>query len=131
MIAFVGTFIAAILTGLGIWGFAQIPGITESDLSPKESFAFGSLISATDPVAVLAVFKALNADDQLFSLVFGESIMNDAVSIVLYRTIISGTKQENNFKHVIQTGFNFTKVIFGSIVVGAGLALVSALIIKK
>lgn len=57
--------------------------------------------------------------------------MNDAVSIVLYRTIISGTQQENTFKHVIQTGLNFTKVIFGSIIVGAGLAFISALIIKK
>ena len=48
-----------------------------------ESFAFGSLISAVDPVATLAIFHALNVDQVLYMLVFGESILNDAVSIVL------------------------------------------------
>lgn len=48
-----------------------------------ESFAFGSLISAVDPVATLAIFNALDVDPVLNMLVFGESILNDAVSIVL------------------------------------------------
>lgn len=48
-----------------------------------ESFAFGSLISAVDPVATLAIFKALNVDQILYMLVFGESVLNDAVAIVL------------------------------------------------
>jgi sodium/hydrogen exchanger 8 len=48
-----------------------------------ESFAFGSLISAVDPVATLAIFKALNVDPILYMLVFGESVLNDAVAIVL------------------------------------------------
>ena len=47
------------------------------------SFAFGSLISAVDPVATLAIFHALNVDPTLNMLVFGESILNDAVAIVL------------------------------------------------
>ena len=50
-----------------------------------ESFAFGSLISAVDPVATLAIFNALQVDPVLYMLVFGESILNDAVSIVLTR----------------------------------------------
>ena len=52
-------------------------------LSLVESFAFGSLISAVDPVATLAIFSALDVDPVLNMLVFGESILNDAVSIVL------------------------------------------------
>ncbi len=48
-----------------------------------ESFAFGSLISAVDPVATLAIFSALDVDPVLYMLVFGESILNDAVAIVL------------------------------------------------
>ena len=48
-----------------------------------ESFAFGSLISAVDPVATLAIFQALDVDPILYMLVFGESMLNDAVSIVL------------------------------------------------
>ena len=47
------------------------------------SFTFGSLISAVDPVATLAIFHALDVDPTLNMLVFGESVLNDAVSIVL------------------------------------------------
>ena len=46
-------------------------------LSLIESFAFGSLISAVDPVATLAIFQALDVDPVLNMLVFGESILND------------------------------------------------------
>lgn len=52
-------------------------------LTMTESFAFGSLISAVDPVATLAIFQALDVDPILYMLVFGESVLNDAVSIVL------------------------------------------------
>ncbi len=51
----------------------------------NESFAFGSLISATDPVAVLAIFKEVNVEKNLFALVFGESTLNDAISIILFK----------------------------------------------
>lgn len=56
-------------------------------LTLLESFAFGSLISAVDPVATLAIFQALDVDAILYMLVFGESVLNDAVSIVLTRYI--------------------------------------------
>lgn len=49
------------------------------------SFAFGSLISAVDPVATLAIFHALDVDPTLNMLVFGESVLNDAVSIVMFK----------------------------------------------
>lgn len=58
------------------------------DFTWKESFAFGSLISATDPVSVLAIFKELDANENLYAIVFGESIFNDAISIVMYETVI-------------------------------------------
>jgi len=56
------------------------------------SLTFGSLISATDPVTVLAVFQALGVKVDLFSMVFGESVLNDAVAIVLSRTLLSFNK---------------------------------------
>lgn len=52
-----------------------------------ESFAFGSLISAVDPVATLAIFQALDVDPILYMLVFGESVLNDAVSIVMTTSV--------------------------------------------
>lgn len=44
---------------------------------------FGSIISATDPVTILAIFGEQNLDLSLYSLIFGESVLNDAVSLIL------------------------------------------------
>ena len=56
-------------------------------LSSNHSFAFGSMISAVDPVATLAIFHALDVDPTLNMLVFGESVLNDAVSIVMTKYV--------------------------------------------
>ncbi len=84
--SFLVTFIA-IFTSSSLF---YVVGLT--DFSPaftwKESFAFGSLISATDPVSVLAIFKEMDADVNLYAIVFGESIFNDAIGIVMYETVL-------------------------------------------
>ena len=52
---------------------------------------FGALISAVDPVATLAIIgnPELNCEPLLYSLVFGESVLNDAVSIVLFQSFVA------------------------------------------
>ena len=64
-------------------GFETFP----PEFSILHGLLFGSLISATDPITVLAIFHDLHVDVDLYALVFGESVMNDAVAIVLYRSI--------------------------------------------
>ena len=86
MYAFVGTGIAIVVTTLLIY-LITLTGLS-TPLTFKESFAYGVLISATDPVSVLATFKEIKADSNLYSLIFGESIFNDAVTLVLYDTIM-------------------------------------------
>uniref|UniRef100_A0A2K6S371 Sodium/hydrogen exchanger 8 n=1 Tax=Saimiri boliviensis boliviensis TaxID=39432 RepID=A0A2K6S371_SAIBB len=84
LFAVFGTAISAFVVGGGIYFLGQADVI--SKLNMTDSFAFGSLISAVDPVATIAIFNALHVDPVLNMLVFGESILNDAVSIVLTNT---------------------------------------------
>ncbi|XP_073740097.1 sodium/hydrogen exchanger 8 isoform X5 [Callorhinus ursinus] len=96
LFAVFGTAISAFVVGGGIYFLGQgfffcvcvfVCFILQADVISKlnmtDSFAFGSLISAVDPVATIAIFNALHVDPVLNMLVFGESILNDAVSIVL------------------------------------------------
>ncbi|QQP41950.1 Sodium/hydrogen exchanger, partial [Caligus rogercresseyi] len=54
---------------------------------PMECFTFSTLISAVDPVAVLAIFEEVGVNLGLYFLVFGESLLNDGVTIVIYNTV--------------------------------------------
>eukprot|EP00795_Rhopilema_esculentum_P001338 gene1338-15736_t len=87
--AIFGTIMSALTVGGGIYLFGRA-GIA-FELTLVESFAFGSMISAVDPVATLAIFHALNVDPTLNMLVFGESILNDAVAIVLTKSVTAHT----------------------------------------
>jgi monovalent cation:H+ antiporter, CPA1 family len=53
-----------------------------------EALLFGSIVSATDPVAVVAVFRTIDAPKRLAVLVEGESLINDGVAITLYTATI-------------------------------------------
>ncbi|XP_073392235.1 sodium/hydrogen exchanger 5 isoform X2 [Physcomitrium patens] len=85
--AILGTLISAMVTG----GFVYLGGRLSLvyKLPLLESCIFGSIISATDPVSVLAVFQELGTDVNLYALVLGESVLNDAVAVSLYRSLVS------------------------------------------
>ncbi|KFM72346.1 Sodium/hydrogen exchanger 2, partial [Stegodyphus mimosarum] len=59
-----------------------------------ECLVFSALISAVDPVAVLAIFQEVGVNKNLYFLVFGESLLNDAVTIVLYMMMVGFSKAE-------------------------------------
>ncbi|KAK7348310.1 hypothetical protein VNO80_22861 [Phaseolus coccineus] len=83
--AIFGTFLASIITGVLVY----LGGLMYLmyRLPFVECLMFGALISATDPVTVLSIFQELGTDVNLYALVFGESVLNDAMAISLYRTM--------------------------------------------
>ena len=87
MYSFLGTFIAMFSSSFMFW-LAGKMHITKP-FSWQEAFAFGALISATDPVSVLACFKEMDADVDLYAVMFGESIFNDAIAIVMYNIVMT------------------------------------------
>lgn len=83
-------------------------------------------------MSVLAIFKELNADVNLYAIVFGESIFNDAISIVMYETVIKAgqgdkTVSEEIFGSILQ----FFVIFIGSLLIGAVSALLIAFILKR
>lgn len=82
--AVVGTLWNAIGIGISLYGICQISAFGLSDITLLQNLLFGSLISAVDPVAVLAVFENIHVNEQLYILVFGESLLNDAITVVSY-----------------------------------------------
>jgi sodium/hydrogen exchanger 8 len=124
--AVLGTFVSAMVFAVGLYLVANLFDIY--DVSWLESFIFGSLISATDPVATLGIFNSMNVDDNIQMIVFGESAINDAIAIALYRTFTSFIKQET--VSASEPIILFSYIFFVSIIIGVGISLVSSLIFK-
>ncbi|XP_052337810.1 sodium/hydrogen exchanger 8 isoform X3 [Oncorhynchus keta] len=132
LFAVIGTAISAFIVGGGIYFLGQADVIYK--MSMTDSFAFGSLISAVDPVATIAIFNALNVDPVLNMLVFGESILNDAVSIVLTNTAEGFARDDNSmvtgWETFLQALGYFLKMFFGSAALGTLTGLISAIFLK-
>ncbi|XP_078171006.1 Na+/H+ antiporter 6 isoform X2 [Carex rostrata] len=132
---------ASLLIGLLVGGLASISN-TEANISYLggltflmyklpfvECLMFGALISATDPVTVLSIFQELGTDVNLYALVFGESVLNDAMAISLYRTmssVRSNSSGQNFFLIIVQ----FLETFVGSLSAGVGVGFISALLFK-
>ncbi|MBT6890132.1 MAG: cyclic nucleotide-binding domain-containing protein [Gammaproteobacteria bacterium] len=97
---------------------------TEFDL--MVGLLLGAILSATDPVAVIAIFKQLGVPERLTILVEGESLFNDATSLVL-ATILIGLLTAGEFSSdVLVSGTGeFLLVFAGGVIVGWVLALIT------
>ncbi|XP_041055668.1 sodium/hydrogen exchanger 2 isoform X1 [Carcharodon carcharias] len=96
--AVVGTLWNITGISMSLYGICQVQAFALGDITLLQILLFGSLISAVDPVAVLAVFEEIHVNDQLHILVFGESLLNDAVTVALYHLFKSLCQM-----HTIQT----------------------------
>ncbi|XP_015729377.1 sodium/hydrogen exchanger 5 isoform X2 [Coturnix japonica] len=132
--AVVGTLWNSFTTGTALWGLHQAglmdPGV-EAGL--MDFLLFGSMISAVDPVAVLAVFEEVHVNETLFIIVFGESLLNDAVTVVLYKVFNSFV--ELGPAHIHATDYvkgvaSFFLVSLGGTAVGLLFAFLLALITR-
>ncbi len=95
---------------------------TVVDVPWPAAFAFGALISATDPVAVIAFFKSLGTPKRLSVLVEGESLFNDAVAVVAFNLALAAGAGE---AFSVGAGLrDFVVVSLGGLAVGIVLGYV-------
>ncbi len=116
-----------ILAGPGLVVSLLIVGVLLAWLTPLSlgaALLFGALISATDPVAVVALFEKLGVPPRLKMLVDGESMLNDATAIVAFTVIMgiimSGSFQGSTLVHAL---VNVILVLLGGVLVGLLLSI--------
>ncbi|KAF7258826.1 hypothetical protein EG68_03530 [Paragonimus skrjabini miyazakii] len=106
-------------------------GYPQLNIDLKTMLLFGSLIVAIDPVAVLAIFQNIGVEKGLYYLVFGESLLNDAITIVLYEIMSAFVAEHNITGNQIGIGIaSFFTVSFGGLLIGVIFGILSCLITR-
>lgn len=130
--AIIGTVLNFLLIGGSLFLVDQQKWIGGSaPLKIEDCFLFSSIIVAVDPVAVLAIFQEINVDKVLYFYVFGESLFNDAVTIVLFGVTQSFMQTEDRSTEAYFKAFaSFFTVSLGGALVGIAFGIVSALLTR-
>uniref|UniRef100_A0A8C1YQK3 Sodium/hydrogen exchanger n=1 Tax=Cyprinus carpio TaxID=7962 RepID=A0A8C1YQK3_CYPCA len=131
--AIFGTCWNAATVGLSLWGCYEAGVMGNLDIGLLQFLLFGSLIAAVDPVAVIAVFEEVHVNEVLFILVFGESLLNDGVTVVLYNVFdafvaLGGPRIDA--AEIFKGIFSFVVVAFGGSFLGIGFAILLSLLTR-
>ena len=129
--AFAGTFLSAVVIGLILWLFTLLPGSLEMTL--VDAISVGATLTATDPVTILAIFNTYKVDPKLYTIIFGESILNDAIAIVIFETAQKynkGKAASYGFISFFEGTGIFLLVFFGSMLIGIVVGVGTALLLK-
>uniref|UniRef100_A0A3Q3JW10 Sodium/hydrogen exchanger n=1 Tax=Monopterus albus TaxID=43700 RepID=A0A3Q3JW10_MONAL len=131
--AIIGTCWNAASLALSLWGCQKGGAMGDLDIGFLQYLLFGSLIAAVDPVAVIAVFEQVHVNEVLFILVFGESLLNDGVTVVLFNVCdafvtLGGSKI--NAVEIIKGIISFFVVAFGGSLLGFAFGILISLLTR-
>ncbi|XP_026472497.1 sodium/hydrogen exchanger 7 isoform X2 [Ctenocephalides felis] len=135
--AIIGTTISAFIIGALMYGCVQLmPEKLSNSFTFLDTLYFGALISPTDPLTILAIFNDLHVDVNLYALIFGESVLNDAVAIVLSGAIQNYGERYSEGSGAFETHAffkamgDFFSIFMLSLLIGAMMGCVTALMTK-
>lgn len=114
LLATLGVVLSTLIIGVLLWlvlGWLGLP------LSFIYCLIFGALISPTDPIAVLAILKGLDAPKGLEMKIAGESLFNDGVGVVLF-LVLMGLVTGNGHLAATDIGWLLVKEWLGGVVFG-------------
>jgi CPA1 family monovalent cation:H+ antiporter len=118
--------IPGVIIGTGI--VAAVVSLT-TPLALPAALVFGALISATDPVSVVALFRVLGVPKRLAVLLEGESLLNDGTAIVLFNLVLISAL--TGAFSPMQGLLDFARVSVGGIALGLGLGWVVSRVIAR
>ena len=124
LLAFGGTLLSFIIIGCSSYYILGLPLIV--------AFTFAALMSATDPISVISIFKSLGVSKKLINVIEGESLLNDGIAVVLFQISTS------YFLSYIEMGLSglgsgvllFLKFSIGGILIGSILGFLFSQIIR-
>ncbi|MBC7004431.1 sodium:proton antiporter [Photobacterium sp. BZF1] len=119
-LALAATLFSTFFIGFSLWGICQVLGI---QLDLIYCLIFGSLISPTDPIAVLAIVKKLDAPKRISTQIEGESLFNDGFGLVIFVTLFT-IAFGNEAPTVLGVGQLFLQEAIGGIAYGFALGLI-------
>ncbi|OIW33528.1 sodium/hydrogen exchanger [Coniochaeta ligniaria NRRL 30616] len=129
--AFAGTFLSAVVIGGILWLYTRIP-LEGLSMTWIDAISVGATLSATDPVTILAIFNSYKVDPKLYTIIFGESILNDAIAIVIFESAQKAKEGSSTlgFLGLFYGIWIFLRDFFGSLIIGSGVGILAALGLK-
>ena len=125
--ALVGTIISTFVIGTLMYYIMPLIGVP---LDYTICLLFGTLISPTDPIAVLAMLKKTKVPKSLEVKIAGESLFNDGIGVVLFLTMLRIVQKGLGEFEPGEAGLLFVEEVFGGVLLGAALGLLGFYALK-
>lgn len=122
LLAVPGVILTAVCVATGLY--------LTTDVGWATAFLFGAIMSATDPVSVLAIFRQIGAPKRLSVILEGESLFNDGTSIVVFRIVLA-IVIAHTVGNVVLTIEEFLLVVLGAVALGAVIGFVVSALLTR
>jgi Na+/H+ antiporter len=123
------SWLVVVAVGLTTTAVAWTARLLVPDLGWPAAITLGALLSPPDAVAALAVLREVNPPHRIRKILEGESLLNDATALLLYKLAI-GAVVTGSF-HAVEVVPAFVLVVFGSIVAGWAFAFVPMALLRR
>ena len=120
--AIIGVIITIIIIGIGVTSVFHIPFI--------DALLFGTILAATDPVAVGIIFKKFPIPYKLNTIIEGESLFNDATGVISFN-VVKGIIFSGVAFSLLDASISFIWSMVGAIALGTGIGWIGGKILNK
>ena len=129
-----GVLLSTVMIGALTWWVFKLAGVGVPALP---CFAFGALISPTDPIAVMGLLKNLRAPRSLATQIAGESLFNDGIGVVVFLATLSlvplsdGAEAAANGLNAARLATFFLREVIGGVALGLALGYLGYRMLKS